>query len=115
MANSTFTRATRQIMKVYAARAYTPKRPRLTNFVEVNIPEFSPTIPKDDQYELVGLNGSFFANRNYPTTVPQVKLAHCLNLPLLRGTSCPVYFEKDTPFLLILPTLKIEEGYLLYI
>ncbi len=115
MANSIFSSTTRQVMLVYAARDYTPARPRVTNTVQINIPEFSPTIPKDEYYEMVGLNGSFFANKNFPVTMPSVKLAHCLELPLARGTTCPVYFKKDTQFFLICPTLKIEEGRLIYI
>lgn len=115
MANSVFSSTTRQIMTVYAARDYDASRPRLTNYVQVNIPEYSPTIPKDEYTENVGLSGSFFVNENYPVTIPSVTLSHYLELPLVRGTTCPVYFEKDTPFLLVCPTLKIEEGKLIYI
>lgn len=106
---------TKQVMKVYAARAYTAEKPRMTNSVLVNIPEYTPTVPKDDQCERIGLSGGYFANQNFPITTGTVKMAHCIELPLLQGTRCPVYMEKGTPFLLFTPSTKIEEGYLLYI
>ena len=105
----------KQVMKVYAARAYTIEKPRLTNYVLVNIPEYTPTIPKDDQFEQIGLSANYFANQNFPVTAGTVRIPHCLELPLLRGTTAPVYFDKGTPFLLFTPTTKIEGGYLLYI
>jgi hypothetical protein len=106
---------TKQVMKVYAARKYDAANPRLTNYVQVNVPEYTPTVPQDDSYEQISLSGSYFANTNFPVTTGTVKMTHCLELPLLRGTTCPVYLEKGTPFLLFTPTTKIEEGYLLYI
>lgn len=115
MAVSTITDMTKQVTKVYAARDYDVERPRTDRFVEVNTPEYAPTIPKDDQYELVSIGGSYFVNTNYPITSGVVKMTHYLKLPLLRGTTCPVYFKKGTPFLLFTPTTKLEEGYLLYI
>ena len=112
---STFRSTTKQNMKVYSARAYKPARTRLTNSVMINIPEYAPTIPKDESVERVGLSGSFFINNNYPITGGTVTMSHYIELPLLRGTTCPIYFPKNTPFLLFLPTTKLEEGYLMYI
>lgn len=112
---STIQNADKQIMKVYAARDYDITRPRTTNKVEVNIPEYMPALPKDEYTENFGLSSSIFANKNYPVTSGQVTLAHSIELPLLRGTSCPVYFKKGTPFLLLVPTGLIEDGYLIYI
>ena len=105
----------KQVMKVYTAKEYDVNNPRLTNYVLVNIPEYTPTIPQDEHFEQIGLSGGFFVNQNFPVTTGTIKLSHCLELPLLRGTSCPVYIKKGTPFLLFTPTTKIEEGYLLYI
>ena len=113
--NSALQVATKQVMKVYTARAYNAENPRLTNYVLVNIPEYTPTVPKDDQFEQIGLTSGYFANQNFPVTTGTIKMTHCLELPLLRGTTCPVYMEKGTAFLLFTPTTKIEEGYLLYI
>lgn len=112
---STIKSTDKQIMKVYAARDYTPANPRLTDYVAVNVPEYIPTIPKDDKYEQIGLGSNFFANTNFPITVGNIKMTHYIELPLMRCTSCPIYFKKDTPFLLFLPTTKIEEGFLMYI
>lgn len=113
--NSALKTNSKQVMKVYTACAYNAENPRLTNTVLVNIPEYTPTVPQDDQYEQVGLSGDYFANQNFPVTTGIIKMSHCLELPLLRGTTCPVYMEKGTAFLLFTPTTKIEEGYLLYI
>lgn len=115
MSVSTITDVTKQVTKVYAARDYNADRPRVDRFIEINIPEYAPTIPKDDKYEMVSISGSYFYNSNYPITSGAIKMAHCLKLPLLRGTTCPIYFEKGTPFLLFTPTTKLEEGFLLYI
>lgn len=112
---STIKNSGKQVMKVYAARDYDFKRPRLTNFVEINIPEYVPTIPRDDKFEQVGVNGGYCVNSNFPNTTGVVKMTHYISLPLLRGTTCPVYFKKDTPFILFTPTSRIEDGYLLYI
>ena len=107
--------AAKQVMKVYAARDYDLERPRLTNYVEVNIPEYTPTIPRDDQYEQIGLSGGYFVNENFQVTTGNIKINHFLTLPLLRGTICPVYFKKDTAFILFTPTTRLEDGFLLYI
>jgi hypothetical protein len=107
--------STKQVMKVYAARNYDIANPRLTNYVQVNVPEYTPTVPQDDSYEQISLSGSYFVNTNFPVTTGTITMSHCLELPLLGGSNCPVYFDKGTPFLLFTPTTKIEEGYLLYI
>jgi len=104
----------KQVMKVYAARDYDLKHPRLTNYVDINIPEYTPTIPRDDKFEMIGISSNYCANSNFPINDTSVEVTHYITLPLLRGTQCPVYFNKDTPFLLFTPTGRLEEGYLLY-
>ena len=113
--NSTIEASGKQVMKVYAARDYDVKRPRLTNYVEINLPEYVPTIPKDDQFEQLGISGGYCLNQNFPSTGSTVKLTHCISLPLMRGTTCPVYFPKNTAFLLFTPTSRLEDGFLMYI
>lgn len=103
------------VWKVYAARDYDYKNPRTDNYVEVNLPEHTPTVPMDGQYTDVAIQTGYFVNSNYPNAAGTVKSVHYFKLPLLKGTTCPVYFEKGTPFLLFTPTTKMEEGYLLYI
>lgn len=105
----------KQVMKVYAARDYDAARPRLTNYVEINLPEYTPTIPKDDQYEQISISSGYCLNQNFPINGETVKLSHSITLPLLRGTTCPVYFPKNTAFILFTPTTRLEDGYLLYI
>lgn len=104
-----------QVMKAYAARAYTIINPRTTKYVEVNVPEYTPTLPKDNQNVNVSISGSYFVNTNYPITQGVVTTTHALSLPILSATTCPYTFPKGTQFLLLVPTKKIEEGYLLYI
>lgn len=101
--------------KVYAARAYTPEKPRTTKFVEINDPHHLPTIPKDDKKTETILSSDYFINENFPVTQKVVTNMHYLSLPLLEGTPCPAIFPKGTIFLLICPTEKLEEGFLLYI
>ena len=103
------------VWKVYAARDYDIKNPRTDNYVEVNLPEHTPTVPMDGQYTNISIQTGFFVNNNYPNAAGVVKAVHYFKLPLLRGTTCPIYFAKGTPFLLFTPTTKMEEGYLLYI
>lgn len=103
------------LKKVYAARAYTPEKPRTTRYVDVNDPEHLPTIPKDDQETQMVLSTSYFVNDNFPVSQTIITNAHCLSLPLLQGTKCPSVFPKGTPFLLVCPTEKLEEGYLIYL
>lgn len=103
------------VWKVYASRDYDEKTPRMTNFVEVNIPEYMPTIPQDGEYTNVSIRSNYFVNKNYPNATGTIKSVHSISLPLLKGTTCPVYFLKGARFLLYTPTTKIEEGFLLYI
>ena len=115
MAVSTIAGSPKEVMKVYAARDYDADNPRTTRFVEVNIPEYVPTIPKDNKYEYVNIQSKYFLNTNYPATSGRIKVTHYVKVPLLSGTTCPTHFPKNTPFLLFVPTTKLEEGYLLYI
>lgn len=115
MKTSIITQASKQVMKVYTAKAYTPANPRTTPYVQINIPEYVPTIPQDGESESIGLSNGFFANSNFQITTGIVQLPHYLELPLLSGTTCPAYMKKGTPFLLFTPTTKLEEGYLMYI
>lgn len=112
---STISATDKQVMKVYAAKKYDAKNPRIDNYVEVNIPEYVPTIPMDDSVEQIGLNLGMVVNTNWPRTATIVKMSHSLRLPLLRGTTCPVYFEKGTPFLLLNPNDDISNSFLIYI
>lgn len=103
------------IWKAYAARDYTPDKPRTSPYIEVNIPEYMPTIPQDGSYTNIALTNSYFVNDNYPNTTGIVKASHFIALPLMYGTFCPVYFKKGTQFLLIVSTNKMEEGRLVYL
>lgn len=114
----------KQVMKVYAAKTYrnlewkqdeeTGELPD-TIYITVNIPEFTPTVPNDDSYEQIGLSGSFFENKNFPTTGGAVQLSHYITLPIVRGSRVPPTINYGEPLLLCMPTNKIEEGYLIYI
>lgn len=117
MANkvSTTYGSTKEVTVVYAARDYDESHPRTDTKVEVNITEYTPTIPKDNETENISLKDGYFLNENYPKGSPKIQASHALEIPLLRGTTCPVYFPKNTPFLLFTPTTKPEEGYLIYI
>ena len=108
----------KQVMRVYAAKTYknlpwkqdeeTGELPS-TVYITVNIPEFTPTVPTDDSYEQLGLSGSFFENKNFPTTAGTIQMSHYLTLPIAPTITY------GTPFLLFMPTNKIEEGYLIYL
>ena len=113
--NTALEAQSKQVMKVYTAKAYTKKEPRLTNEVEINAPEYVPTVPKDDKKESIAMTPNYFENTNYPITTRVATLSHSMKLPLLRGTTCPIYMKKGTPLFLYMPTAKIEEGYLLYV
>ena len=112
---STIQTPDKQVTKVYAARDYDVRRPRMTDYVLVNLPEYVPTIPRDEYYEQISVQNNFCANKNFPVTDSTIKMTHAIELPLLQGTTCPVIFPKDTPFLLFTPTSRVEEGFLLYI
>ena len=113
--NTALDAQSKQVMKVYTAKAYTKKEPRLKNEVEINAPEYTPTVPKDDKRETIAMTPNYFENTNFPITTRVATMSHSMKLPIMRGTLCPVYMKKNTPFLLFTPTAKIEEGYLLYI
>ena len=105
----------RGIMKVYSSRKYIDDTYRKDNYVEVNLPEYVPNIPQDNEYAEIALPRKYFKNENYPSTRDVIKELHYLKLPLLHGTICPVRFNKGAEFLLIYPTGKLEEGFLLWI
>lgn len=104
----------RNVMKVYAARDYKDIKRRVDNMIQVNLPEYFPTVPKDDKYTELAINPDYFVNKNFPVTTNVVKSPHYLILPLLPGTTAPVRFNKGAEFMLFYPTGKIEEGYLLF-
>lgn len=103
------------VWKAYASRAYDVANPRIDNYIEVNIPEYMPTVPQDNEYTNIAVRTGYFVNTNYPNTTATIKSTHYIKLPLLAGTTCPIYLEQGAPFLLFTPTEKPEEGYLLYI
>ncbi len=103
----------KQILIAYAARDYNIIYPRTSQYVEVNIPEFLPAIPKDNKEEKISLSPNMFINTNFPNTDNQVILSHCISLPILSGTICPTYFSKGTKFIVIKTTEDIEDSYLI--
>ena len=114
MRTSIISTENKQILKVYAARKYDEWRP-CYGYVEVNIPEYLPSTPKDNGVERIGLNRNLFANPNYPANANSIEISHSLNLKILMGTSYPIYFEKGTEFLLLTHSGEIEDGYLMII
>lgn len=104
----------RNMMKVYAARDYIDITCRHDNYVQVNAPEYLPTVPQDDKYTELTITPEYFANKNFPVTTNVIKSLHYLTLPILHGTPAPVRFNKGAEFLLIFPTGKVEEGYLVF-
>ena len=105
---------TKQVMWAYAARNYTVENPRTTKYVEVNIPEAIPTIPQDDKYNRISLSNSYFVNTNFPRVQATATNSHYYSLPLLSGTTCPTIFGKGTKFMVLSPTERIEDAYLIY-
>ena len=103
------------VWKVYASRDYDLTTRRVDEYVEVNLPEYMPTIPQDGNYTNYAITTGYFVNENYPNAAGVVKSVHYIKLPILRGTICPVIFPKGSVFLLFTPTDKIEEGYLVYV
>lgn len=114
MNSATIKSTTRGMMKVYASHAYTEASPRKTDYVDVNIPEFAPTVPQDDQQSYVSSSNSYFTNSNFNGSASMTQMAHQISIKLARGTCCPTVFPKGTEFLLMFPTGKIEEGVLIY-
>lgn len=110
-----FTSTERTVMKVYAARDYIDITRRTDDTVEVNLPEYMPTQPQDNQYTDIVVQSNYFVNDNYPVTQDTIKALHYLKLPLMHGTICPVRFNKGAEFLLLYPTGKVEEGHLIFL
>ena len=106
---------TRSTMKVYASRDYKDDKYRNTNYVAVNLPEYLPTTPQNDEYTEEVVPANYFANSNFPVTQDVVKSTNDITMPLLHGTNCPVRFNKGAEFLLVYPSGKIEDGYLIFI
>ena len=102
---------TKRVMWGYAARSYDIYNPRSTRYVQVNIPA---TLPQDDKDNKISLGNNYFINENYPSVEATATSLHYYTLPLLAGTSCPVYFDKGTKFMVMCPTDKIEESYIIY-
>lgn len=114
MRTSIIDTANKQILKVYAARTYDKYNP-CYGYVEINVPEYLPSTPKNNGSERFGLNKNLFANKNYPATSKYVTISHSINLKILKGTSYSRYFSKGTQFLLLTPSGEIEDGYLIQI
>lgn len=115
MTGNEITAVERAQMQVYAARDYVDDDYRRTDTVEVNMPEYLPTTPQNDEYTNIVLPTNYFINKNYPTTEQVLKNNHCLGLPLIHGTYCPVRFHKGAVFILYYSTGKIEEGALQFL
>ena len=105
----------RLMMKVYVARDYIDDMYRKTDVVEVNLPEFFPTVPMDDQYTEVVAEKGYFKNTNWPITQEVIRSTHYMKLPLMNGTYAPVRMRKGSEFLLIYPTGRIDDGHLVFI
>lgn len=112
---NTLTSTERLEMRVYAARDYIDDKARWKNTVEVNLPEYMPTIPQDDETTEIIIEAGYFLNSNYPVTQDVIVSMHYLEIPLLAGTYAPVRFHKGAEFVLHYPTGKVEEGYLIFI
>ena len=115
METNSITARSRGMMKVYAARDYVDNNYRRTNYVEVNLPEFMPTTPLDNAVVDLNLDQNYFCNKNFPKTEDSIKISHYLTLPLHQGTNTPVRFHKGAEFLLLYPTGKIEDGFMIYL
>ena len=109
------TRPDRGEMKVYVARDYIDDKYRRTNKVEVNLPEYMPTVPMDDQYTETVVEKGYFANTNYPVTQEIIRSQHYIELPVEKGSYAPIRMRKGTEFMLLYATGKIEEGTLIFI
>ncbi len=109
------TRPDRGEMKVYVARDYIDDKYRKTNYVQVNLPEYMPTVPMDDQSTETVVAKGYFLNENYPVTQEIIKSVHCLDLPVQKGSYAPIRMRKGSEFMLLYATGKIEEGSLVFI
>lgn len=105
----------RGVLKVYAARDYKDDRCRRESFVEVNAPEFFPTMPQNAKHVNIVVPNNYFANANFPTTRETLKSLHYLRIELLEGSRCPARFNKGAEFMLLYIGGKIEEGRLVFI
>ena len=112
---SDITSRTRGIMKVYAARDYVDTAFRKDKMVEVNIPEYFPTTPKDGEKDVIVVPSGYFVNTNFPVTQSSLNVIHSMILPIQEGTIAPVRFKKGATFLLTYPSGKIESGYLTFL
>lgn len=108
------TASERGMMKAYAARDYSDENWRKVNFVDVNLPEYLPTVPQDNEYTEVVATKGYFRNENYPVTQEVIRSQHHYTLPIMEGTKAPTRMKKRTEFLLLFPTGIVEEGYLIY-
>ena len=112
--SNAITGSDRAMMQAYAARDYIDDRCRTTNYVEVNVPEYTPTLPQNAEFENLVLQGGYFVNSNFPVTQSVIKAKNFLTLPIMKGQKCPTTFRKGTIFLLFYPTGKIEEGRVMF-
>ena len=115
MDHSDITTDTRSTMKVYASRDYKDDKYRKTNYVAINSPEYLPTTPQNDEETEQVVPSGYFVNSNFPITQEVVKSTNDIQMPLLAGSYCPVRFNKGAEFLLIYPSGKLEDGYLLFL
>ena len=106
---------TRSTMKVYASRDYKDDKYRSTNYVCVNSPEYLPTTPQNDEETEQVMPADYFVNSNFPVTQDVVTTTNDIGLPLMAGTYCPVRFNKGAEFLLVYPSGKLEDGYLIFL
>lgn len=106
---------TRSTMKVYASRDYKDDKYRSTNYVCVNSPEYLPTTPQNDEETEQVMPADYFVNSNFPVTQDVVTSTNDIGLPLMAGTYCPVRFNKGAEFLLVYPSGKLEDGYLIFL
>lgn len=109
------TTETRSVMKVYASRDYKDDNYRSTNYVCINSPEYLPTTPKNDESTEQVMPANYFANKNFPVTAEVVKSSNDIAMPLMNGTYCPVRFNKGAEFLLLYPSGKLEDGFLVFL
>lgn len=106
---------TRSTMKVYASRDYKDDKYRSTNYVCINSPEYLPTTPQNDEETEQVMPANYFVNSNFPVTEEVVTSTNDLALPLMAGSVCPVRFNKGAEFLLVYPSGKIEDGFLIFL
>ena len=104
----------RCFMKVYVARDYIDEDYRKTDVIEVNIPEYLPTVPQDDQYTEMVAEKGYFKNLNWPITQEVIRSTHYMKFPIMNGTYAPVRMRKGAEFMLCYPTGKIDDGYLIF-